>query len=440
MKQQDFAFANDLKSAGTLELPRTLRLFSLICLGMLVLGTLWAGFAILDEVTRGQARVIPSRQMQIVQSLEGGIIQDILVIEGQIVSQGDILMRIDDTVLGSAFGEAREKRAALQARLARLEGEVKTTVDGPLSFPDALRDRYPAAVAAETALHEARLRKLRQEQDVLDQQVQQKTREKDELEAQRKRLLAGKPLMEREMAITRRLHAERVLPEIEFLRYERQMAELLGQIDVNQASLVRATGAIQEARSRQTSALVTFRTAAEEDLTRTRSDLAVLDEGFRAAEDRVRRTELRAPVRGIINRVHITTIGAVVQPALTLIEIVPLDDSLLVEARIRPQDIGFIHPAQNAVVKITAYDSAIFGSLHGKVERISADTTVDPKGEAYFRVIVRTDKNNLDRSGDSLPIIPGMVAQVEILTGQKSVLSYLLKPARLLRDQALKER
>ena len=242
------------------------------------------------------------------------------------------------------------------------------------------------------------------------------------------------------MAITRRLHNDRVVPEIELLRQERQMAELNGQIDVNAASITRAEGAVREAESRRDAAMATFRASAEEDLTKTRADLAVLDEGFRAAQDRVRRTELRAPVRGVINRVHVTTIGAVVQPAATLIDIVPLDDSLLVEAQIRPQDIGFIRPQQPAVVKITAYDSAIFGKLEGKVERISADTTTDPRGEPFYRVIVRTDKSNLDRSGDSLPIIPGMIAQVEILTGRKSVLSYLLKPARLLRDEALKER
>ena len=378
--------------------------------------------------------------MQVVQSLEGGLVQEILVVEGQIVRQGEVLMRIDDTVLGSQFGEAREKRAALQARQVRLESEARWVAPTPLVFPDALAGKYPAAVAAERALHEARVRKLQQEQEVFDQQVAQKSFEKDELDAQRKRMMASKPLMEREIAITRRLYGERVVPEIEMLRQERGLAELTGQLDVNRASIVRAEGAVKEAQARREGALVAFRTSAEEDMTKTRADLAVLDEALRAAEDRVRRTELRAPVRGVINKLHFTTIGAVVQPAVALIDMVPLDDTLFVEAQIRPQDIGFIRPQQDAIVKITAYDSAIFGSLHGKVERISADTSSDPRGEAFYRVTIRTDKSNLDRSGDSLPIIPGMVAQVEILTGKKSVLSYLLKPARLLRDEALKER
>ena len=174
-------------------------------------------------------------------------------------------------------------------------------------------------------------------------------------------------------------------------------------------------------------------------------DLAVLDENIKSAQDRVRRTDLKAPVYGIVNKLNVTTVGAVVQPGANVMDIVPLDDSLLVEGRIRPQDIAFIRPNQDAVVKISAYDSSVYGSLKGKVERISADTIVDEKAEkserqeTFYRVMVRTDKNHLGTATNSLPIIPGMVTTVEILTGEKSVLDYLLKPARTLRDDALRE-
>lgn len=440
MAPSDFSFANDLRAATDLSMPRTLKLIVQASLLFVGIATLWAYFAVLDEVTRAQAKVIPSRQMQIVQSLEGGLVQEILVSEGEIVQKGQILMRIDDTVLGSQFGEARERRAALQARLARLETEAKWTVPVPLVFPDELTTKYPAAVAGEKTFHEARVRKLQQDLEILDQQAQQKTQEKDELDAQARRLQTGKPMLDRELQITRKLYADRVVPEIEMLRLERQVAELVGQIDVNRATLTKADGAIREARARREGAIITFRASAEEDLTKTRSDLAVLDETIRAAEDRVRRTELRSPVRGIVNKLQINTIGAVIQPAASLMDIVPLDDTLLVEAQVRPQDIGFIRSGQDAVVKVTAYDSAVFGTLKGKVERISADTSSDQRGETFYRVIVRTNKNHLGREGDSLPIIPGMIAQIEILTGQKSVLSYLLKPARMLRDEALRER
>lgn len=437
MKPGDFAFANDLKAAVELQTPRTLVLIIRASLLFLVIALVWAYFAIVDEVTRATAKVIPSRQVQTIQSLEGGLVQEILVAEGQTVRQGDILMRIDDTVLGSQFGEARERRSALRARHARLEQEARWSGPSVLSFPE---DANPAAAAAERALYEARVRKLLQDLEVLDQQAQQKSREKDEMEAQARRLASTKPLLERELTITRRLFADRVVPEIEMLRLDRQVAELNGQIDVTRASLTRAEGAIREAQARREGAILAFRASAEEDLAKTRGDLAVLDETLRAAEDRVRRTELRAPVRGIVNKINLTTIGAVVQPAATLVEIVPLDDTLLVEARVRPQDIGFIRPQQSAVVKITAYDSATFGSLTGRVERVSADTTTDPRGEAFYRIVVQTDKNHLGSQANPLPILPGMVAQVEILTGRKSILSYLLKPARLLRDEALKER
>jgi adhesin transport system membrane fusion protein len=216
------------------------------------------------------------------------------------------------------------------------------------------------------------------------------------------------------------------------LRLERQASELRGQL--------------AEVQSRIATAKTTFRSQADEDLAKATGDLAALDENIRSAQDRVRRTELKSPVYGIVNKINVTTIGGVVQPGVSLVEIVPLDDTLLVEGRIRPQDIAFIRPGQDAVVKITAYDSSVYGSLKGKVERISADTIVDEKGdktergETFYRVVIRTEKNHLGSVERPLPIIPGMIGTVEILTGSKSVLSYLLKPIRVLHDEAMRER
>jgi adhesin transport system membrane fusion protein len=440
VKASDFAFANDVRAAIELETPRTLQVFVKVIGAFLLIAVIWAYFAMVEEVTRAVAKVVPSRQMQVVQSLEGGLVQEIGIREGDIVKAGQVLMRIDDTAFSSQFGEVRERRAALQARVARLELEARLEGPGTLTLPADLESEFPRAVAAERALLDARLRKHGQDLSILDQQIDQKLREREELGAQTRRLAANKPLLDRELAITKRLHGERVVPEIEMIRLERQVADLAGQIAVNQASLERADAAVREAQARRTGAVVAFRSAAEEDLTKARGDLAVIEETIRAAEDRVRRTELRAPVRGIVNKLHVTTIGAVVQPGMVLIDIVPLDDTLLVEGRVRPQDIGFVRPGQSAVVKITAYDSAVFGSLQGRVERISADTTSDQRGESFYRVMIRTDRNFIGQEAEPLPIIPGMVAQIEILTGQKSVLSYLLKPARLLRDEAFKER
>src|SRR5437868_5058419 len=359
-------------------------------------------------------RLVPSRQTQVVQSLEGGIVGDILVQEGSIVQQGQSLMRIEDTKFASEFGEIRERRAAMAARVARLEAEARGRSE--VTFPDQLDKVVPAAVATETSVFNMRSQKVAQDIDVLNQQVA--------------RLNGTLKLLDRELALTRKLYEQKVVPEIEMLRLDRQATEMRGQL--------------AEAQSKIANITASFRSQADEDLAKSRGDLAVLDENIKSAQDRVRRTDLKAPVHGIVNKLNVTTIGAVVQPGANVMDIIPLDDSLLVEGKIKPQDIAFIRPDQDAVVKISAYDSSVYGHLDGKVERISADTIVDDKEkterpETFYRVMVRTEKNHLGTETNPLPIIPGMVTTVEILTGEKSVLDYLLKPARTLRSDALRE-
>jgi adhesin transport system membrane fusion protein len=413
MQHSDFAFANDIKAAVELRTPRTARMLLVATLAMIVVGLIWAHFAILEEVTRGNGRVVPSRSTQFVQSLEGGIVNEILIREGEIVQQNQALMRISDVKFASELGEVRERRGAMAARVARLEAESQGR--STVSFPD---DLAPENTAPELLVFEARARRLSQDLDVL--------------RAQALRLTETLEILTKEVNLTRNLYKQKVVPEIEMLRLERQSSEMRGQLAETRAKIEHATAA--------------FRSQSEEDLAKSRGDLAVLDETIKSAKDRVRRTELRAPVYGIVNRLNVTTVGSVVQPAANVMEIVPLDDTLLVEGRIRPQDIGFIRPNQDAVVKLTAYDPSVYGSLKGKVERISADAIVDEKeraqekGETFYRVMVRTDKNYLGSAEKQLPIIPGMVTTVEILTGEKSVLDYLLKPARMLRESALRER
>jgi adhesin transport system membrane fusion protein len=323
-------------------------------------------------------------------------------------------MRIDDTKFASEFGEIRERRAAMAARVARLDAEARGRSE--VTFPDQLDQVVPASVATETSVFKMRSQKVAQDVDVLNQQVT--------------RLTGSLKLLDRELALTRKLYEQKVVPEIEMLRLDRQATEMRGQL--------------AEAQSKVANITASFRSQADEDLAKSKGDLAVLDENIKSAQDRVRRTDLKAPVHGIVNKLNVTTIGAVVQPGANVMDIIPLDDSLLVEGRIRPQDIAFIRPDQDAVVKISAYDSSVYGSLKGKVERISADTIVDDKEkterpETFYRVMVRTDKNHLGTEANPLPIIPGMITTVEVLTGEKSVLDYLLKPARTLRSDALRE-
>lgn len=438
MRRPEFEFANDIKRAVEIRVPRTSRLLIRVSLVMITCLVVWAHFAIIDEVTRGNSRVVPSRQTQVVQSLEGGLVESIMIQEGAIVSQGQVLMRIDATNFSAQLGEIRERRAALAARVARLEAEAAGKSE--LTFDASTPDEFKHFLTSEEDLFRARQLKLAQDVEVLRQQEEQKRRELDELKAQERRLTASLNLLEREVALTRRLFRERVVPEIEMLRLERQSAETTGQLDVVRVSFVRAEGAIREAEGRGVNVVSTFRAAAREELVKSRGDLGVLEETIKSAQDRVRRTDLRSPVNGIINKIHVTTVGAVLQPAQNVIEIVPLDDSLLVEAQVRPSDIAFIRPGQSAVVKITAYDAAVFGSLPGRVERISADTTTTQQGDTFYRIIVKTDKNHLGTEAAPLPILPGMIGTAEIQTGRKSVLSYLLKPINRVANEALRER
>lgn len=414
MQHSDFGFANDVRAAIELRTPKTSRMLLAATLAMLLAGILWAHFAVLDEVKRGNGRVVPSQQMQVVQTLEGGIVDEILVKEGAIVNKGDVLARIDDTNFLSQLGEVRERRGAMAARVFRLEAE--THGEQSLDFPEKLVHDAPEAAAAEKSVFRMRHRKVLQDIDVLKQQEE--------------RLTDSLTLLNKEIALTEPLYKQKVIPEIEKLRLERQASEMRGQLAETKSKIVNVGTA--------------FRAQADEDLAKSRGDLAVLDESIKAARDKVKRTELRSPVYGIVNKLNVTTVGAVMQPGASIMDIVPLDDTLLVEGRIRPRDIAFVRPDQDAVVKITAYDSSVYGSLKGKVERISADTiqeeSKNEKAETFYRVTVRTDKNHLGTDQHPLPIIPGMVATVEILTGKKTVLDYILKPARLLRAEALRER
>ncbi|MCZ8183682.1 MAG: HlyD family type I secretion periplasmic adaptor subunit [Beijerinckiaceae bacterium] len=438
MHKDDFAFANDIRAAVDLRTPRTFILLVRVTAALILSSVIWASLAVLDEVTRGEGRVIPSRQVQVVQPLEGGLVENIHVVEGAIVQKGDVLMRIDDTNFAAQLGEIRERRLALASRVARLAAE--STGQSQIDFPPPLLKEAVRATEAERLVFEARQRKLIQDIEVIVQQVGQRRAELGELQAQERRLAQAVDLVSKETAITRRLFQQRVVPEIEMLRLDRQAAEMQGQLDVVRASLAKAEVAILEAEARRDSVTSTFRAASEEELAKVQADLAVVEETIRAAQDRVRRTDLRAPVHGIVNKISVTTIGAVVQPGQAVMDIVPLEDNLLVEANIRPADIAFIRPGQDAVVKISAYDPTVYGSLQGKVERISANTITNDQKEVFYRVVIRTVRSHLGADAAQLPIIPGMVGSVEILTGRKSVLDYVLRPIRKVFDEALRER
>lgn len=438
ISRADTEFANNARAAVETRASRGLTL-QVMAIGLLLVAFLgWAHWATVSEVATGIGKVIPSRQLQIVQSLEGGIVQQLFVVEGQSVEEGQPLVRIDDTGFASRLGEVSKRRAALSSEIARLEAEAADAAE--VRFDARLRSEAPAAVALEIETFRARRAKLDSDMAVLAQLLTQREQEVTELEARRNKAITTLSPLNRELALNRDLAKRGVVAEVDVLRLERQAAELTGDLRVVEAALPRTQTAILEARSRMEGARATFTAQVRERLAQVQADATVIDESIKGARDRVARTTLRSPVKGVVNKVAVTTLGAVVQPGQALVEIVPIDDTLLIESRVRPQDVAFIRPAQVASVKLTAYDYLVYGALTGKVERIGADTITDPRGETFYQVIVRTDRNWLGSAESKLTVIPGMIASVDIESGRKSVLDYLLKPVLRVRHEALRER
>ncbi|MEL6646996.1 MAG: HlyD family type I secretion periplasmic adaptor subunit [Pseudomonadota bacterium] len=399
----------------------------------------WAWFYEIEEVTRGTGKVIPSRQLQVVQSLEGGIVAALEVREGDLVNKGDELARIDDTSAGSDLGELREREAALMAAEARVLAEAQGAER--VVFADDLTKRAPAAVAAERQVFLSRQTQLLAEISVLEDQLAQRRSALREATATVSKLEAQLAPLREETDLTANLVETGSVPRIEFLRLQGDVASIGGELEVSRARIPGIEAAIREAENQISSARSSYVLTARERGAEISGELAILREAMRAATDKLTRTSLRAPVHGTVNRLHVTTIGAVVQPGAPIVEIVPRDDQLLVEAQISPRDVAFIRPGHPASVKITAYDYLVYGALDGTVERIGADALTDPDGNQYFQVMVRTEESALPSATEgTLPISPGMVAQIDIQTGRKTVLDYLLKPLRRAQAEALRER
>ena len=433
----DADFASDAVSAR-IQGPRPATgILLFVVLGFFVIGIFWAYNAKLDEVTRGQGRVIPSSQNQVVQSLEGGIVKAILIDEGQIVDTGEKLLGLDPTGFQASYGEQLVKYYSLMAEIARLTAEVE---DKPLEFPPDLLAERPEIAVRETDLFEARKAELQSQLAILRDQEGQRRQEVAEMRGKMRQLQDSLKLVDEEMALTEPLVASGVVPKINLIRLKRELTETRGELNANRLAMPRAQAAMSEASRRIEEKAQAFRSAALQEINQKKAEFSQVEESIRAARDRVVRTEIRSPVKGIVKTLHVRTVGGVVRPGEDLVEIVPLEDTLLVEAQIRPADVAFLRPGQKATVKFTAYDFSIYGGLAGEVVRISADTITDDQGDSFYKIILRTDKNHLTRAGEVLPIIPGMVTSVDILTGQKTVLEYLLKPLRKAGEYAMTER
>lgn len=398
---------------------------------------LWAHYAELDEITRAEGKIIPSSRIQKVQNLEGGILSAIMVREGDRVEVGQILLQIDDTRFASSFRESKYSEQSLQAERLRLLAELN---DQPFAPDLKTRTQLDSAFTDELALYKARTGARESNLAILQQQLRQREQELNEARSRGQNLSISMKLAEKELALTVPLAERGSVSEVELIKIQRQVNDLQGKLDQNRLSQPRLASAAQEARHKIEVQRRQMEADINAELSEVNENLLRINENNLALQDRVARTAVRSPVKGTINRLNINTIGGVVQPGMDLVEIVPSEDSLLVEAKVRPTDIAFLHPDLNATVKVTAYDFAIYGGLEARIEHISADTTTTEDGESFYQIQVRTDKNYLGTDEQPLPIIPGMVASVDIKTGKKSVLDYLLKPVYRAKELALRER
>ncbi|MDI6958273.1 HlyD family type I secretion periplasmic adaptor subunit [Pantoea sp. Pa-EAmG] len=400
LTNSDVAFMNDIEASLMAQTTPSSKLVLYIILAVLTVGLIWANYARVEEITKGEAKIVSKSREQVIQSLEGGILASLSVQEGDIVERGQTLLQIDPTRAQSSYREVLTKVIGLKATIARLRAEA---YGQPLEFDEQVM-KDPVVVAQEKQAYQARLSALNASVDSLQRSYN---------------------LSASEIRMSEPLAAKGLLSEVELLRMRRQANDILSQIT--------------ERRNR-------YQAEANAELVKLELELAQTTESLVGRADVVDRTTLTAPVRGTVKNVRVSTIGGVIQPGEHIMEIIPLEEQLLVETQIRPADVAFLHPGLPATVKITAYDYGIYGGLTGRVENISPDTLKDDQKAAagrpdaiYYRVMVLTDKSHLDAGGKSLPIIPGMVATVEIKTGEKTILDYLLKPVLKARE-AFRER
>lgn len=404
-----------------------------VALSLLML-LVWASFASIDEIVHGEGRVVPSRQLQTLQSLDGGMVESILVREGQVVEAGELLVRVDPIRFAATLGESRAQFLALTGEVTRLAALVAGIE--PV-FPPQLTEEAPELLEHELRLYRSSLEEIEEQQQVYASQISQRQQDLEEARAAVSQYSNTLRLTQRELEVTRPLLASGAVSDIDVLRLERQVATTEGELGRARAAVARSEASVREARNRKREVELNMINRWQNQLSDSRARLDALTQAGQGLEDMVRQAEIRSPIRGTIQRLHINTIGGVLTPGRDVIDIVPLDDQLIIEARIQPRDIAYIRPRQEATVRLTAYEFAIHGSLTAHVDHISADTITDERDNTFFLVRLVTEPHS---RYDEILIIPGMTARVDILTDKRTVMQYLLKPIRRIKSMALTER
>ncbi|PWI32626.1 HlyD family type I secretion periplasmic adaptor subunit [Vibrio albus] len=455
LNETELDYIDDKTAALLLNTPSSARLLLWMVVLFFIAAVGWAYWAEIDKVTVGTGKVIPSSQLQVVQNLEGGLVKQILVREGQQVQKGQQLLLIDDTRFRSDFREREQQVTNLTANVLQLSASIASvniqeklnakdwensvTINfNRLTFPTSLKEAQPALVKRQTDEYRQDLENLQNQLSVLSQQVKQKQQDLVEIRARATNLKTSYDFAKRELEITQPLADEGVVPKIELLKLQRQLNDTRRELTSAQLKIPVLNAAIREAMFNRIDVALKFRSEQQEKLNQEQDRLSALTESAVGLEDRVNRTTVVSPVTGTIQKLYTNTVGGVIQPGMDLVEIVPTEDSLLIEAKIAPQDIAFLRPGLPAIVKFSAYDFTRYGGLEGELEHISADTIQDEEGNSYYLVRIRTDKDEFGTNGE-LPIIPGMTTSVDIITGKRTVLDYILKPIITARYTAFRE-
>ena len=436
--EEDLEYMNSVSSAMLMHTTLSTRI--LLWIGAIVIVWLiyWAYSAEIDALTRGQGKIIPSHQIQVIQNLEGGIVSEILVSEGEHVKKGDVLVRIDDTGFLSSFAESQLRYNELQAKSIRLLAE---STGKSFKVTKEIRKKSPSLIRHEESLYKTNEEQLQNNILIYTRRLWQKRSELKEAQAELLQLTNNYDLISKEVELNRPLFKKGIISEVEFLQLQRQQSTVKGDMQAIKLSIPRLVSVLEEQKDNIKEVKLKFRNAAKEAFNEARAEMSRIESSNIAREDKVKRTLVRSPVDGTIKQLLINTVGGVLRPGMDIIEIVPTQDNLLVEAKIRPADIAFLYPGQKAIVKFSAYDFAIYGSLTGVLTHISADTIVDDVDkQSYYLVRIKTDKSYLGNEYKKLNVIVGMTADVDIVTGKKTVLDYILKPILRARENTLSER
>ncbi|WNY98495.1 HlyD family type I secretion periplasmic adaptor subunit [Sulfurospirillum sp. 'SP'] len=435
--ENDLEFMSSLSEAVLQKAPSSSRKILWVIAIAVFWVILWASIAEVDELTRGEGKVIPTQQLQVIQNLEGGIVSEILVKEGDNVKKGQVLLRIDDKNFASSFGESRLRYVELKAKSMRLEAEANAQ---PFSVNNDTSPEMQKQIAYEKSLYDSNQEQLLKNIQILQEQARQKENELTELESKVSQLQNSYELVKRELSIMEPLVKKGLVSEMEFLQLKRQTNNIQGELQTTRLAIPRVQSAILEVKSKRGEAELNFKNRAKKELNEAVAEMSRLQEVHTSLEDRVQRTLVRAPVDGTIKQLLVNTVSGVVKPGMNILEIVPTEDTLLIEAKIKPSDVAFLRLGLDATVKFTAYDFSIYGGLKGKLVFISADTITNDRGESYYLVHIKTDKNHLGTPEKPLALMVGMTTTVDILTGKKTVLDYLLKPILKAKQNALRER